>query len=744
MNKKINIQTLILILGGVVACQFDLYAQTSPAPVYYIDFQDGNDQNNGLTQSTAWKTIPGTYKTDGSAYLRTCWGPTAKCTVDSGNHKLPLGTIFKMKPGTTHNSQNGGWIFINGDFYKPGGSKDDPYLFEPDLTWAKGSVVFDGTGMILPQALILIRQIDGVRFDGLSDRGITIMNSPLTGIQYKSVSYTTPDIDPVVNHVYFYNNGTSDATDTAGASEGGLHLENTTGGSVAYCEFNGNQQYINGLIAGEYYESASNLTVSNSISYNHKGDLVGNDSGIGFKALNGSITFMNDSSFNNLKGFDLGGHKSLSPTSTFKVIDSLIYNNIWGINFSRDPTSFANDYLINNIIRNNDIGSNIYFAGASNVYIVHNVYANNGDPTLKDQGNLMITPDTAISWEAVINAYLYNNIFYKPQALKYAWNFRNGAIGDGTAGFLTHLSIDSDYNSWVALQDGQVFSYLDFQGGVHGALYLPPSQFTSVYNYGPNGPGHLTGLWYSTADMPGGAASGHLHCDAHSKGTLADDPALPPFTNLSSNDFSLTAHYAGTDLTQKPWYIPEMGLDRNGNNRTSWDIGSYEFIPTAKPITYSLSVTNVGNGYGEVFSSDGNINCGVNSPPPVNNCNETVNNGTTITLTATPATGSVFSGWSGACSGTGSCTVTMNTAQNMSATFTAASVNGACGTASQTYLYQATGFGSNTLCKSGNPYPATVTFPAPGGSVQWTCQGSNGGLNKTCKARRNSRVIFRL
>jgi hypothetical protein len=44
--------------------------------------------------------------------------------------------------------------------------------------------------------------------------------------------------------------------------------------------------------------------------------------------------------------------------------------------------------------------------------------------------------------------------------------------------------------------------------------------------------------------------------------------------------------------------------------------------------------------------------------------------GTSVTLTATPATGSTFAGWSGACSGTGTCTVTMDANKTVTATFT--------------------------------------------------------------------------
>jgi beta-lactam-binding protein with PASTA domain len=45
---------------------------------------------------------------------------------------------------------------------------------------------------------------------------------------------------------------------------------------------------------------------------------------------------------------------------------------------------------------------------------------------------------------------------------------------------------------------------------------------------------------------------------------------------------------------------------------------------------------------------------------------------TDVTLTATPDTGSVFSRWFGACSGTGPCVVTMSQARSVTAKFTRA------------------------------------------------------------------------
>lgn len=74
--------------------------------------------------------------------------------------------------------------------------------------------------------------------------------------------------------------------------------------------------------------------------------------------------------------------------------------------------------------------------------------------------------------------------------------------------------------------------------------------------------------------------------------------------------------------------------------------------------TYNLVVSRSGSGSGTITSSPGGINCG-------STCGATLSSGTVVTLTETPSTGSIFSGWSGPCSGT-----------DTTCRFTVASVNG--------------------------------------------------------------------
>ncbi|MBI3330073.1 MAG: InlB B-repeat-containing protein, partial [Nitrospinae bacterium] len=75
-----------------------------------------------------------------------------------------------------------------------------------------------------------------------------------------------------------------------------------------------------------------------------------------------------------------------------------------------------------------------------------------------------------------------------------------------------------------------------------------------------------------------------------------------------------------------------------------------------------LSVTKAGNGAGTVTSTPSGINCGTD-------CSESYKTDTVVTLTATPASGSTLAGWGEACTGTGTCTVTLEQSRSVTATF---------------------------------------------------------------------------
>lgn len=81
----------------------------------------------------------------------------------------------------------------------------------------------------------------------------------------------------------------------------------------------------------------------------------------------------------------------------------------------------------------------------------------------------------------------------------------------------------------------------------------------------------------------------------------------------------------------------------------------------AKPIV-TLSVSKSGTGSGTVTSSPSGISCGTD-------CSEPYSEGTFVSLTPTASADSTFGGWSGACTGTGTCTITMSTDTTITANF---------------------------------------------------------------------------
>jgi hypothetical protein len=83
----------------------------------------------------------------------------------------------------------------------------------------------------------------------------------------------------------------------------------------------------------------------------------------------------------------------------------------------------------------------------------------------------------------------------------------------------------------------------------------------------------------------------------------------------------------------------------------------------------NLSVTVAGSGV--VGSTPAGLACSSGT------CVSAFGTGAVVTLTATPTGGNIFQGWSGACSGTGNCVVTVNGAESVNASFSGNGLGGA-------------------------------------------------------------------
>ena len=166
------------------------------------------------------------------------------------------------------------------------------------------------------------------------------------------------------------------------------------------------------------------------------------------------------------------------------------------------------------------------------------------------------------------------------------------------------------------------------RGDFEAAIDVPGA--TSTKPYGISNSGSIVGLYIDVT----GANRGFLYAGGS-------------FT---------TVDFPGADLTSP------QGVNSSGSI-----VGYYEgatggwhgFVATSNS---TLSVLKLGTGSGTVTSSPAGIDCG-------SDCSESFNCGTVVTLTATPTGGSVFTGWSGACSGAGTCTITMDANKTVAATF---------------------------------------------------------------------------
>ncbi len=115
------------------------------------------------------------------------------------------------------------------------------------------------------------------------------------------------------------------------------------------------------------------------------------------------------------------------------------------------------------------------------------------------------------------------------------------------------------------------------------------------------------------------------------------------------------------DFVNKPWATPPTPPPQTTTGYCSLKPDSTWVEPPVLTVTVS--------GSGSVASSPAGIDACTSTG---GTCSAVFSAGTGVTLTATPATGSTFTGWSGAsCTGTSPCSVTVNSAESVGATFTA-------------------------------------------------------------------------
>jgi glucose/arabinose dehydrogenase len=174
--------------------------------------------------------------------------------------------------------------------------------------------------------------------------------------------------------------------------------------------------------------------------------------------------------------------------------------------------------------------------------------------------------------------------------------------------------------------------------------------------------------------------------------------------------------WSSTQLIDTTLQITSFGEDAGGElyvvHYGSGSNGTLQrIVETSR--SFLLTVARTGAGTGTVVSAPAGIDCG-------SVCSRTFGAGAVVTLTATPAAGSVFTGWSGACSGTGPCTVTIAGATTVGAAFVVPTVT-------LTVVRAGTGSGTISSAPSGIGCPVACSAAyAPGTTVTLTVQADLG------------------
>ena len=202
---------------------------------------------------------------------------------------------------------------------------------------------------------------------------------------------------------------------------------------------------------------------------------------------------------------------------------------------------------------------------------------------------------------------------------------------------------------------------------------------------------------------------------------------------------------AGATAVSAGFYVDGSVVNPGGNSFTIDDTSLVDddAVPGSN---HALTVAKAGTGSGTVTSDPAGISCGAT-------CVVDLTDGTPVTLTAVATAGSSFTGWTGACSGSSTCAVTMSAARSVTATFTLLPMQltvAKAGTGSGSVTSNPAGISCGVTCGADFTNGASVTLTAvaaAGSSFSgWTgaCSGSAATCTVTMSAARSVTATFTL
>jgi hypothetical protein len=205
-------------------------------------------------------------------------------------------------------------------------------------------------------------------------------------------------------------------------------------------------------------------------------------------------------------------------------------------------------------------------------------------------------------------------------------------------------------------------------------------------------------------------------------GSVTSSPAGINCPSTCSANFTPATQVTLTATPASDWNFSGWGGACSGVGNCVVTMSAAQSVTaTFVQTQYTLNVSVAGNG--TVTSSPPGISC-----PSV--CTMNYASGTPVMLTATPTGGATFNGWGGACSGNGSCLVTMTSLEAVTAMF---SSSGGGGPSSQTFVSATLGSDSNP-CTRMSPcltFAAALAQTTAGGEIAVLDPGDFGPVTIT-------------
>jgi len=304
-------------------------------------------------------------------------------------------------------------------------------------------------------------------------------------------------------------------------------------------------------------------------------------------------------------------------------------------------------------------------------------------------------------------------------------------LGDATGSFgVSNVSLPGTGPEDVAIVDVNGDNRLDLV-----SLGAFSSDVTTLYGDGSGGFAPSADPPLAAGSQPISIVAGDFNGDGFND-VIVSDQFSDGIIVYEGDGSRLSAGTAIDSVAYGPMW--SAAADLNADGRLDLALGSQDGENTAILLNDTcclVTVARAGSGTGTVSSLPAGVACGAS-------CSRIFDSLTAPELTATPSAGFLFSGWSGACTGTATCIVPAGADAAVTATFdplalsTTAFSSGAVGTAYSAAAATTNGSGPFTFTQESGSLPTGLALSSAGqisgtplqaGTFSFTLRGTDAG-----------------